>query len=164
MTFQRMTVMTMPAIETTAIGYIIAPLICCCSLTDFSMYVARRLRMVSRIPPASPAAIMLQNSSSNTLGCLRMASARLAPPSMSWRVWFRTLAKNLLSLEPPRISRHCTRGSPASIMTENWRTKIARSFAVTLPLTFAFLGASSAIASPPPTLPYRRTGGRGRPC
>ena len=37
MTFQRMMVMTMPAIDTTAIGYIIAPLICCCSLTDFSM-------------------------------------------------------------------------------------------------------------------------------
>src|SRR5436309_1138977 len=33
--------------------------------------------MVSRIPPASPAAIMFTNSSSNALGCLRIASARV---------------------------------------------------------------------------------------
>ncbi len=89
--------------------------------------------MVSRIPPASPAAIMLVNRSSNTLGCLRMASARLAPPSTSIRVCCRTLAKVLFSCWLPRISRHCTRGSPASIITENCRVKIARSLAGTPP-------------------------------
>ena len=31
----------------------------------------------------------------------------------------------------PRISRHCTSGRPASIITENWRVKTARFFALT---------------------------------
>ena len=38
--------------------------------------------------------------------------------------WFSWLAA--------RISRHCTSGSPASIMTENWRKKIAMSLTLTL--------------------------------
>ena len=42
--------------------------------------------MVSRIPPASPAAIMLQNSASNTFGCRFIASASDMPPSTSVRV------------------------------------------------------------------------------
>src|SRR5579872_6037498 len=32
-----------------------------------------------------------------------------------------------------RISRHCTRGSPASDLTENWRKKMAISLVFTLP-------------------------------
>ena len=92
--------------------------------------------MVSRIPPASPAAIMLVKRLSKTLGCLRMASARLAPPSTSIRVCWRVLAKVLFSCWLPRISRHCTSGRPASIMTENCRTKIARSLAGTPPPNF----------------------------
>ena len=41
----------------------------------FSMNVARRMRMVSRIPPASPAATMFTYRSLNALGCLARASA-----------------------------------------------------------------------------------------
>jgi hypothetical protein len=89
--------------------------------------------MVSRIPPASPAAIMLVKRSSKALGCLRMASARVAPPSTSMRVCCRILAKVLFSCWLPRISRHWTRGRPASIMTENWRVKMARSLEPTPP-------------------------------
>ena len=44
------------------------------------------------------------------------------------------------------MSRHCTRGKPASIITENCRVKIARFLAGTsLPLNF-FFGAPSTLA------------------
>ena len=49
----------------------------------FSMKIASRLRMVSRIPPASPAATMLVYKSENALGCFRMASATVLPDSTS---------------------------------------------------------------------------------
>src|SRR6266481_1657517 len=89
--------------------------------------------MTSRMPPVSPASIMLVLRSSKTLGNWRMAFARVAPPStvvrtplrVFWKVWFSWLAA--------RISRHCTSGRPASIMTENWRKKIAMSLVLTLP-------------------------------
>ena len=87
--------------------------------------------MVSRIPPASPAAIMLVNSASKAFGCLRIASASDAPLSTSPRVDRMILEKFLSSSWLPRISRHCTSGRPASIITENWRVKIARFFAAT---------------------------------
>src|SRR6266568_7214924 len=45
----------------------------------------------------------------------------------------RARLKSLFSCCPARISRHCTSGSPASIMTENWRVKMASSFESTLP-------------------------------
>jgi hypothetical protein len=45
------------------------------------------------------------------------------------------------------MSRHCTSGRPASIMTENWRTKIARFLAGTLaPPFFPAFGLASAFA------------------
>src|SRR5688572_6355055 len=88
--------------------------------------------MVSRIPPASPAAIMLQNSASKHLGCRFIASASDMPPSTSDRVARMTCAKYLCSSWLPRISRHCTSGRPASIITENWRVNTARFFAGTL--------------------------------
>src|SRR5580704_2480039 len=61
-----------------------------------------------------------------------MALARVAPPStvvrtptsVFWNAGFSWLAA--------RISRHCTSGKPASIMTENWRKKIAISLTLTL--------------------------------
>ena len=87
--------------------------------------------MVSRMPPASPAAIMLVNSGSNVFGCLRMASASDAPLSTSPRVARIVDEKFLSSSCVPRISRHCTSGRPASIITENWRVKIASDFGLT---------------------------------
>jgi hypothetical protein len=71
------------------------------------------------MPPASPAATMFVNSESNVFGCFRIASASDAPDSTSLRVC-RITAEKFLSLSwEPRMSRHCTRGRPASIMTEN---------------------------------------------
>jgi len=64
-------------------GYTMAPLILRTRVSFFSRKVARRSRMVSRIPPASPVATMLVNRSVNTLGCLPMASAMVWPDSTS---------------------------------------------------------------------------------
>ena len=75
---------------------------------------------------------MLVNSGSNAFGCFFIASASDAPLSTSARVARMTDAKFLSSSCVPRISRHCTSGRPASIITENWRVKTARFFALTL--------------------------------
>src|SRR5512140_640160 len=85
------------------------------------------------MPPASPAATMFTKRSSNAFGCLRIASARDEPASTSCRTARMIFWKSRLSCWLPRISRHCTSGRPASIMTENWRVKIARRRALTLP-------------------------------
>ena len=146
MTFHRMTATTRPAITMTAMGYTIADLTWPLSLTFFSMYVARRFRIVSRMPPASPAAIMLVNSGSNVLGCLRIASASVWPFSTSPRVWRIVAAKFASSSWLPRISRHCTSGRPASIMTENCRVKIARFLGETPLPSLPFFGLASAFA------------------
>src|ERR1700733_14323618 len=62
-----------------------------------------------------------------------MALARVAPPSTVVRTPFKIFWKDWLSWLAARISRHCTSGRPASIMTENWRKKIAISLVPTLP-------------------------------
>ena len=69
---------------------------------------------------------MLTKRLSNTLGCFAIASASDAPLSTSPRVARITSEKFLSSSCVPRISRHCTSGNPASIITENWRVKTAR--------------------------------------
>src|SRR5215210_1337292 len=89
--------------------------------------------MMSRIPPASPAATMLVYRLSNALGCLRMASAMDMPDSTSLRTSLMIAAKVLFSSWPPRISRHCTSGRPASSITENWRVKMETRLRLTLP-------------------------------
>src|SRR3954465_4130888 len=100
--------------------------------------------MVSRMPPPSPAAIMLVNSGSNVFGCRFMASASDAPLSPSPRGARMRAGKFLSSSWEPRISRHCTSGRPASIITENWRVNTARFFAETfLPNLPAFLAGSA---------------------
>src|SRR5688572_7515864 len=103
--------------------------------------------MVSRIPPASPAAIMLVKSESKTWGFFFIASASDAPPSTSARVSRMTRPKFLSSSWVPRISRHWTSGRPASIITENCRVKTARLFADTLFTLYAFFGALAACFS-----------------
>src|ERR1700730_1413508 len=90
--------------------------------------------MMSRIPPASPASIMLLVRSSKTFGYCFMALARVAPPSTVVRTPVRVFWKAGFSWFAARISRHCTRGRPASIMTENWRKKMAMSLVLILPL------------------------------
>src|SRR5215472_11823644 len=90
--------------------------------------------MVSRIPPASPASIILVVRSSKIFGCPRMALDSVAPPSTVVRTEVRAFWNTWFSWLAARISRHCTRGNPASIMTENWRKKTARSLMGTLPV------------------------------
>jgi hypothetical protein len=67
---------------------------------------------------------------------LRRASASVAPDSTSWRTAKRIFWKTRFSCCEPRISRHCTSGRPASIITENWRVKIAISLREMLPPIF----------------------------
>ena len=81
--------------------------------------------MMSRIPPDSPAATMLVNRSLKALGCFFIASASEEPDSTSERTWLMIVWKVRFSSWSPRISRHCTRGRPASSITENWRVKMA---------------------------------------
>src|SRR5919198_6072444 len=90
------------------------------------------------MPPASPAAIMLVNSGSKVFGCLRIASASDAPDSTSVRVCRITAEKFLSSSWLPRMSRHCTSGRPASIITENCRVNTAKLFALTFLPVFPF--------------------------
>src|SRR6266852_1391117 len=88
--------------------------------------------MMSKIPPVSPASIMFVVRSSKTLGYSRIALARVAPPSTVVRTPVSVFWKAVFSWFAARISRHCTNGRPASIMTENWRKKTAISLVLTL--------------------------------
>src|ERR1700722_324330 len=56
-----------------------------------------------------------------------MEADKVAPPSTEARTPLRIFWKAMFSCCPARISRHCTRGRPASIITENWRVKMANS-------------------------------------
>ena len=104
-----------------------------CNFTFFSMYVESRCRIVSRIPPVSPASTMLLYSASNTFGYCFMAVDSVLPLSTAERVPASTFWNVLFSCWLERISRHCTSGKPASIMTENCRVNTASSFALTPP-------------------------------
>src|SRR5262245_61223588 len=95
------------------------------------MYVARRMRISSSTPPASPAATMLRNRSSNTFLCLPSASDSVEPASTSRVVSEMILPNDGLLACLARMSRHCTSGRPAEIMVANWRVKIARSLVLT---------------------------------
>src|SRR5690349_3789847 len=59
-----------------------------------------------------------------------------------------TAPKFLSSSWVPRMSRHCTSGRPASIITENWRVKTARLFGLTpfLRLRAAVLADAAAFS------------------
>src|SRR6266567_116259 len=115
----------------------------------FSRNCARRKRIVSRIPPASPAATMFTYRSPNALGCLRSASARVWPLSTSYTTWRVTSARTLFSVCLDRMSRAWTRGSPALIMVENWRVNTT----------------TSRILTPPPSLKLNLNSlGAARPC
>ena len=60
-----------------------------------------------------------------------MAAESVAPPSTDPRVPVSTFWNVLFSCWLARISRHCTSGKPASIITENWRVKMASSLELT---------------------------------
>src|SRR4030067_2611867 len=61
--------MTTAAMLIILIGYTMAPLTWLFSFMAFSIYAASLLRMVSSIPPTSPAATRLTERLSKTFGC-----------------------------------------------------------------------------------------------
>src|SRR3989441_3812486 len=102
--------------------------------------------MVSRMPPASPAATMLTYRSLNALGCLRSASASVWPLSTSYTTCRVVSARTLFSVCCARMSRACTSGRPALIMVANWRVNTTTSRGLTPPpdlkLSLNSLGAA----------------------
>src|SRR6059058_1206073 len=112
----------------------------------FSRNSARRTRMVSRIPPASPAATMLTYRSLNALGCLRSAAASVWPLSTSYTTCRVVSARILLSVCCARMSRAWTSGRPALIIVANWRVNTTTSRVLTPPpnlmLSLNSLGAA----------------------
>src|SRR6266513_1842646 len=69
----------------------------------FSRNWASRSRMVSRIPPASPAATMFTYRSVNALGCLRRASASVWPLSTSYTTWRVMITTSRVLTPPPNL-------------------------------------------------------------
>src|SRR5205823_2571094 len=112
----------------------------------FSRNSARRTRIVSRIPPASPAATMLTSRSLNALGCLRSASASVWPLSTSYTTCRVVSARILFSVCCARMSRAWTSGRPALIIVANWRVNTTTSRVLTPPpnlkLSLNSLGAA----------------------
>src|SRR6266704_1055778 len=112
----------------------------------FSRNCARRKRIVSRIPPASPAATMFTYRSPNALGCLRSASARVWPLSTSYTTCRVVSARILFSVCCARMSRAWTSGRPALIIVANWRVNTTTSRVLTPPpnlkLSLNSLGAA----------------------
>src|SRR3989454_2590906 len=102
--------------------------------------------MVSRMPPASPAATMLTYRSLNALGCLRSASASVWPLSTSYTTCRVVSASILFSVCCARMSRAWTRGRPALIIVANWRVNTTTSRVLTPPpnlrLSLNSLGAA----------------------
>ena len=85
------------------------------------------------MPPISPARTSCTNSSSKTLGCSASASAKVEPDSTRTFTADSTFLNAALSDCVARMSRACTSGRPASIITENWRVKTRMSFVVDAP-------------------------------
>src|SRR5271157_5117351 len=94
-TFHNNRMMTPAAIVKTPVGYTMADFTARSNFTFFSMYVERRCRMVSRIPPVSPASTMLVYNGSKTFGYCFMAAESVLPPSTAERVPVSTFWKVL---------------------------------------------------------------------
>ncbi len=110
----------------TTTGYVIAPLTFFINASAFSRYTASRLRITSRIPPASPASIMFTKRSEKH-DCLRSASASVAPASTSYMTSLTIFLNAGLSIWLERMSRHWTIGRPALIIVANCRVNTPRS-------------------------------------
>ncbi len=109
----------MAAMTRVTIGYVMAPLILPFSFAAFSRYWESRLKIVSRIPPTSPAAIIFTKRVSNWSGYFFKASARVSPLSTDSLIFFNIFLNVLFSCCDWSISRHWIIGRPASIIVEN---------------------------------------------
>src|SRR2546426_554714 len=140
------TEIAMTATDMMTPGEIIAPLTLRTIASFFSRNSAKRTRMVSKMPPASPAATMLTYRSLNALGCLRRASASVWPLSTSYTTLRVTSARILFSVCCARMSRAWTSGRPALIIVANWRVNTTTSRVLTPPpnlkLSLNSLGAA----------------------
>src|SRR5678815_4889065 len=136
------------------------------------MYWASRLRIVSRMPPTSPAATRFWNSSSKVSGNRLSASANVEPDSTASLIVVSCCRKVAFVACWLWISRHCTSGSPESIIVANCRVKMTRSLVETLGLRNfgtgmlmapGFAGACwtfSAVAMETPSADLRETAWR----
>ncbi len=92
--------------------------------SDRSWNSAKRWRMISKAPPASPALIMFIYSRLKALGTLDMASESVAPLSISSQT-----SISAFFMAPGgdcswRIFRLRNMGNPASCNIDNWRVKV----------------------------------------
>src|SRR6185503_16898687 len=97
------------------------------------MNSARRRKMTSKAPPASPALIMLTYRRLKHLGDLDIDSERVAPPSMPSQTSIRAFLRPPALACDSRILRLRRIGRPASCRMESWRVKAHRSFPLAPP-------------------------------
>src|ERR1043165_3875660 len=96
----------------------------------FALEVARRSSSVSRIPAASPADTRLQKSASKYFGYLRNAWPSEEPVSTSVLMSSRSLPTDGFAWPRPTMSKACSSGTPAFIITASWRVKMVMSLSV----------------------------------
>ena len=93
-------------------------------------YLTERVRHLARFALSDQFREILPEERARTLtNALVSSMPTLLQPVP--RTPFKARMKAWFSWLEPRISRHCTSGRPASIMTENWRKKIAMSLVLT---------------------------------
>ena len=82
------------------------------------------------MPACSPAPTRLQKSASKYCGYLRKACESDDPVSTSVLMSMRSLPTEALLWPLPTMSKACSSGTPAFIITASWRVKMEMSFSV----------------------------------
>ena len=82
------------------------------------------------MPACSPAPTRLQKSASKYIGYLRNAAESDEPVSTSVLMSRRSLPTEGLAWPLPTMSKACSSGTPAFIITASWRVKIVMSASV----------------------------------
>ena len=119
-------------ITMSTVGYVMALLIFLRILAFFSCCMARRLRISSRIPAASPARTMLIKTVLKVSGCFSSASASAIPPSTSRSRSPVTIWRALLLVWSCSEPMARSSGTPADTMALSWRVNITKSSLLTL--------------------------------
>ncbi len=104
------------------------------------------------MPACSPAPTRLQKSASKYCGYLRKACESEEPVSTSVLMSMRSLPTEALLWPLPTMSKACSSGTPAFIITASWRVKIVMSLSVIFlpPPCFTFFTL-------PTWMPWRRS-------
>jgi hypothetical protein len=82
------------------------------------------------MPACSPAPTRLQNSESKYSGYLRNACDSAVPVSTSPLMSVNSRATELLAVPLATMSKACSSGTPARIITDSWRVNSVMSFSV----------------------------------